>query len=108
MPEGMLWHNSDFFDGADYIPSSWLVANGYWIQDHADEVRGLYNMPAGGPALVRSYDVTEKTASVYVQADFQLGEKFHGNAGVRYVNVKTPLVFDDLVNTANPPTRREN
>jgi iron complex outermembrane recepter protein len=108
MPEGMLWHNTDFFDGANYIPSSWLVANGYWIQDHADEVRAMYNMPAGGPALVRSYDVTEKTASVYVQADFQLGEKFHGNAGVRYVNVKTPLVFDDLVNTANPPTRREN
>ena len=39
MPEGMLWNNSDFFDGADYIPGSWLVPNGYWIQDHADEVR---------------------------------------------------------------------
>jgi TonB-dependent receptor len=108
MPEGMLWHNSDFFDGADYIPGSWLVANGYWIQDHADEVRGMYNMPAGGPALLRSYDVSEKTTSVYVQADFQLGDKFHGNAGLRYVKVETPLVFDDLINTANEPTRREN
>jgi iron complex outermembrane recepter protein len=108
MPEGMLWHNSDFFDGANYIPGSWLVANGYWIQDHAAEVRTLYNMPEAGPALLRSYDVTEKTTSVYVQADFQLGEKLHGNAGVRYVSVKTPLVFDDLINTANPPTHQEN
>lgn len=108
MPAGMLWHNKNFFDGADYIPGSWLVANGYWIQDHADEVRGLYNMPAGGPALLRSYDVTEKTSSVYIQADFQIGEKLHGNAGVRYVDVKTPLVFDDLVDTSNPPTRQEN
>jgi iron complex outermembrane receptor protein len=108
MPEGMLWHNSDFFGGANYIPGSWLVANGYWIQDHADEVRALYNMPAGGPAVVRSYDVTEKTTSLYLQTDFQLGEKFHGQAGVRYVKVETPLVFDDLVNTNNPPTEQEN
>jgi iron complex outermembrane recepter protein len=108
MPEGMLWHNKNFFDGAGYVPGSWLVANGYWIQDHADEVRALYNMPAGGPDVLRSYDVTEKTASVYLQADFQFGDKLHANAGVRYVDVKTPLVFDDLVVTSNPPTKREN
>jgi iron complex outermembrane receptor protein len=108
MPAGMLWNNEDFFDGADYIPSSWLVPNGYWIQDNADEVRALYNQPAGGPTLQQSYDVTEKTTSLYVQTDFQLGEKFHGNAGVRYVKVETPLVFYDLINPMNAPGRQEN
>ncbi len=107
MPEGMLWHNKNFFDGGDYIPGSWLVANGYWIQDHAAEVRGMYNMPVDGPALLRSYDVTEKTSSVYVQADFDIGEKLHGNAGVRYVQVDTPLVFNDLV-TGGAPIHRKN
>jgi TonB-dependent receptor len=108
MPEGMLWSNEDFFDGADYIPGSWLVANGYWIQDHADEVRAMYNSPAGGPALLQSYDVTEKTSSLYVQTDFQFGEKFHGQAGLRYVKVKTPLVFNNLIDPDEPPGRQEN
>ncbi|HUQ11808.1 MAG TPA: TonB-dependent receptor [Steroidobacteraceae bacterium] len=105
MPVGMQWNNRDFFDGGDYIPGSWLVANGYWIQDHADEVRAMYNQPAGGPAVVRSYEVEERTASVYLQADFSIGEKFHGEAGVRYVKVTTPLEFNDLVAPGQPETR---
>jgi TonB-dependent receptor len=105
MPEGMVWENDDFFGGADYIPGSWVVANGYWIQDHADEVRALYNQPAGGPVVVRSYEVEERTASAYLQADFQVGDKFFANVGVRYVDVSTPIEFNDLVAPGQPETR---
>jgi iron complex outermembrane receptor protein len=105
MPEGMLWTNEDFFDGADYIPGSWLVADGYWIQDNADEVRALYNQPAGGPTVVRSYEVEERTASVYLQTDFRFGEKFYGQAGLRYVKVSTPIEFNNLVLPDRPETR---
>jgi TonB-dependent receptor len=108
MPEGMLWTNENFFDGADYIPGSWLVANGYWIQDHADEVRALYNQPAGGPELVRSYKVGEETTSLYLQTDFQVGEKLRGNVGLRYTKVTTPINFTDLVDPDLPVTSAES
>jgi iron complex outermembrane receptor protein len=108
MPEGMLWTNENFFDGADYIPGSWLVANGYWIQEHADEVRAMYNQPAGGPALVRSYKVEEETVSLYLQSDFQFGEKLHGQVGVRYSRVTTPVEFTDLVDPQLPVTTAES
>jgi TonB-dependent receptor len=108
MPEGMLWNNENFFDGADYTPGSWLVANGYWIQDHADEVRALYNQPAGGPALVRSYKVGEETLSLYLQSDFLFGEKLRGNLGLRYTKVTTPIDFTNLVDTDLPVTSAES
>jgi iron complex outermembrane receptor protein len=108
MPEGMVWTNDRFFDGAGYIPGSWVVANGYWIQDNADEVRALYNQPAGGPQLVRSYKVEEKTLSLYVQTDFRFGDKLHGQAGVRYTRVKTPVSFNNLVDLDEPPATNES
>jgi TonB-dependent receptor len=105
MPEGLLWENEDFFDGANYVPGSWVVADGYWLQDHADEVRALYGQPAGGPPVVRSYEVEERTASAYLQTDFQFGDKFFGQLGVRYVEVSTPIEFNNLVLAGRPETR---
>lgn len=31
----LCYYNSNFFDGKAAIPSSWVVANGYYIRDHA-------------------------------------------------------------------------
>jgi TonB-dependent receptor len=103
MPEGMQWTNDGFFSGAD-VPRSWLVANGYWIHDHADEVRAMYLAQAGGPTLVNSYNVQERTASAYVQLDMQFGTKFHAQVGARYSDVDTPIEFTDLVKPGLPVT----
>lgn len=104
MPAGMLWANEDFLDGEASVPTSWLVANGYYIHDHADEVRALYNAQLGGPSLERSYDITEKTSSAYAQIDMQFGERLRAEAGVRYVKVDTDLTFADLVAPGRPVT----
>ena len=104
MPEGMLWTNEGFFSDAD-VPRSWLVANGYWIHDHADDVRAMYLQPAGGPDLVRSYEVEERTSSVYTQLDMQFGDSFFAQVGVRYSDVHTPIEFNDLVAPGQPETR---
>jgi TonB-dependent receptor len=104
MPEGMQWINEGFFGPAD-VPGSWMVANGYWIHDHADEVRALYLQPAGGPELVRSYEVEERTLSAYAQLDMQFGDKFFAQVGVRYSDVHTPIEFNDLVAAGQPETR---
>jgi len=71
----MRWSNEGFFDGHADMPTSWLVVNGYYLMDHADEVRAMYGVQAGGPTLVRSYEVEERTESAYAQVDMQFGEK---------------------------------
>jgi iron complex outermembrane recepter protein len=108
MPEGMFWTNEDFYDGTSLMPNSWVVANGYWLQDHADEVRAMYGEQAGGPTVVRSYEVEERTASAYVQVDMKFGDKFHAQAGVRYSKVSTPIEFNDLVAPGQPETRAKS
>jgi len=104
MPEGMFWTNEDFYDGTSLIPGSWVVANGYYLQDHAEEVRAMFLAPEEGPAMFRSYEVEERTQSAYVQLDMHFGEKFHAQAGVRYSKVTTPIEFADLVAPGQPVT----
>ncbi len=102
MPAGLRWANENFFDGEANVPRSWLVPNGYYIQDHANEIRAMYGNQLGGPTLYRSYDVQEKTASAYVQLDLQFGPNFHAQVGARYVDVSTDMQFIDLVDAALP------
>jgi iron complex outermembrane recepter protein len=104
LPSGLQWTNSGFMDGQANVPTSWLVPNGYYIHDHANEVRALYGNQAGGPTLYRSYDVQETTTSLYLQLDMQFGEKFDAQVGARYVDVSTDLKFIDLVDSALPET----
>jgi len=104
MPEGMRWANDGFFDGNADMPTSWLVVNGYYLMDHADEVRSMYGVQAGGPTLVRSYEVEERTESAYAQIDMQFGDKLQAQLGVRYSKLNTPMEFTDLVS----PTLEEN
>ena len=107
LPGGSSWSNDDFFDGEADVPRSWLVANGYYIHDNADQVRAFYGAPAGGPPLERSYDVQERTASAYVQLDMQFGDKLQAQAGVRYVRVSTPLEFTNLVTLEESSAKNE-
>ena len=104
MPEGMVWTNEDFYDGTSLIPGSWAVANGYYLQDHAAEVRAMFLAPVDGPAMFRSYEVEERTESAYVQLDMNFGEKFHAQAGVRYSRVTTPIEFNNLILPGQPET----
>ena len=52
------------------MPTSWMIANGYYIHDHADELRALLR-PAGRRSdLIKvPFDVSEKTLALYVQVD---------------------------------------
>jgi outer membrane receptor protein involved in Fe transport len=108
MPAGMLWTNDDFLDGEASVPTTWLVANGYWIHDHANQVRAMYNAVADGPPLLFSYEVKERTSTAYVQADAQFGDRLQAEVGVRYINVDAPLEFADLVDLTKPRTHSTN
>jgi TonB-dependent receptor len=97
LPAGMLHSNDGFFDGEGNVPDSWLVVNGYYLMDHRAEVRALYGLPGAGPALLRAFDVQEKTSAAYAQMDLEIG-KLQGQFGLRYVSVDTDMDFINVIN----------
>lgn len=101
-----LWSvNSDFFDGESDVPTSWVVPNGYYIMDHADEIRELYNSTIGSTLATGSdvkctenFNVDELTLNAYVQSSFSTdiaGRILSGQIGFRYVDVDTDMVFGE-------------
>lgn len=120
LPEGLQYINSGFFDGRADVPTSWMNANGYYLFDHADEIRTLYQSVnpnlrlADQLSFTRVFEIEEKTMSMYVQGDAQIdiGDMpLRINAGLRYVDVDTNLIFNDRYNngaqrTASQKTSR--
>jgi iron complex outermembrane recepter protein len=100
IPEEYQYINHGFMDGEADVPTSWMVADGFYIHDHRDDLRALYGQPAGDPVLIEAFNVTEKTSSVYAQADLEFGEKFKAQLGVRFVSVDTDMAFTDVVTNA--------
>ncbi|MCW1381629.1 TonB-dependent receptor [Novosphingobium sp. KCTC 2891] len=102
LPSEALFTNSGFFDGRADVPTSWVLANGYWINDNADTVRGYYGLKTSDQlSLDRVFDITETTMSAYIMADAEvslLGRPLKLEAGVRHVNVDTDSRFYDRLN----------
>ena len=97
---------TNFFDGKANTPTEWVVADGWYIADHKDEVRSVYNSASGSGfalqnelELVESFNINEKNYAAYVQADFVselAGRKLDGQVGVRAVQYDTDMNFTDL------------
>lgn len=102
LPAGASFTNSGFYDGRSDSPSSWVLANGYWLYDNADTVRGLYGLTkSDGLSLQRVFDIDEITMSAYAMVDGQVsifGRPLKLEGGVRYVNVDTDYNFYDRYN----------
>ena len=102
LPEGATFTNSDFFDGRADVPTSWVLANGYWLYDNADQVRGLYGLKTSDQlSLTKTFDVDEITLAAYVQTDAEVsifGRPLKLQGGVRYVTVDTDAHFFDRYN----------
>lgn len=108
LPDDFQWTNSNFFDGRADVPSSWMVANGYWIRDNAEYVRQLYG--AAPLNIQRAFDVEERTLSAYVQTDMEVdigGQPLRAQLGARYVQVETEMDFTNLVNMVSDSASQE-
>src|SRR3546814_11355075 len=87
------------------VPTSWVVANGYYNLAHADEIRELYRSTVDPGILLsddltmtRVFDINEITMSAYIQADGELtifGRPLRLKAGVRYPGVDYVLTVPD-------------
>jgi iron complex outermembrane receptor protein len=95
--DNFYYVNEGFMDGEADVPTTWLVANGWYMNDHRDELRAIYGQPTSDPVLIESFDVQETTSSVYLQADMKFGEKLDAQLGVRFVTVSTDMVFTDVI-----------
>ncbi|GLK43054.1 MULTISPECIES: TonB-dependent receptor [Novosphingobium] len=97
--EDAAFTNSDFMSGVADVPRSWTLANGYWLHDNADYVRGLYGLPTSDAlSLAKTFDIEETTMSGYLLADGQLtifGRPLDIQGGVRFVSVVTNSSFFD-------------
>ncbi|MGC6399026.1 TonB-dependent receptor [Sphingomonas sp. FW199] len=102
---GLQYVNKGFFNGRANVPPAWVNANGYYINENADQIRSLYNSTIGTNlllsdelSLTKVFDINEITLSVYAQADLEVeiaGRPLQVQLGARYVDVDTDLTFTD-------------
>jgi len=94
--------NSNFGTAISDVPRSWVEANAYYIRDHIDDWRKLYNsvdanfLTTDKLSLQKTFDVDEKTTNLFLMGNTQndlFGHRLRGNFGVRYVKVKTDMNF---------------
>jgi iron complex outermembrane receptor protein len=92
----LAYINSGFFDGNADVPTTWAVADGYYLRSNADEMRAAYNLKKLD--LIKSFDIEELTASAYATAKYEAevaGRTLDGEIGLRYTSSDTDMVFTD-------------
>jgi TonB-dependent receptor len=100
--EDAAFTNKDFYQGGADVPTSWTLANGYWLNSNADLVRGLYGLTTSDQlSLQKTFDIDESTIAMYLQVDGEVsifGRPLKLQAGARYVTVDTDYNFFDRYN----------
>jgi TonB-dependent receptor len=109
---GILTYNHNFFGGSSAegdVPASWVNYDGHYAYLHRDAIRKLWhdNTPdavkqVGDPlyeTMFRSFQIDEATTSLYLEGDAEqdiAGMPLKLNAGVRWVQVKDDMKFQDI------------
>ena len=79
-----------------------MEPNAYYIRDHIDDWRKLYNaadpnfLTSDKLSLQKTFEVDEKTSNLFLMGNTQnelFGNRLRGNFGVRYVKVNTDMTF---------------
>ncbi len=95
---GIIYTNSNFYDGRAKVPSSWVSMDAGFIGRNSDTLRKFYiNTPNSTHTLKDVFDIEETTTSGYIQADNCTadigGHKLTGQFGLRLVSIKTAMTF---------------
>jgi len=94
--DDLAYINSGFFDGRADVPTTWAVADGYYLRSNIDEMRTAYNLQKQD--LLKSFEIEELTASAYVTAKYEVelaGRALDGEIGLRYTGSDTDMDFID-------------
>jgi len=98
--EELAYINKGFFDGNADVPTTWAVADGYYLRSNAEQMRAVYNLQQ--LELVESFNIEELTASAYITTRYEAevaGRTLDGEIGLRYTSSDTDMEFTD---TASP------
>ncbi|MYM39355.1 TonB-dependent receptor [Duganella qianjiadongensis] len=94
--------NSGFGTAISDVPRSWIEPNAYYIRDHIDDWRKLYNsvdpnfLTTDKLSSQKTFDIDEKTNNLFVMGNTEnelFGHRLRGNFGMRYVKVDTDMTF---------------
>jgi TonB-dependent receptor len=94
--------NSNFGTAISDVPRAWIEPNAYYIRDHIDEWRKLYNsvdpnfLTTDKLSLQKTFEIDEKTNNLFVMGNTEnelFGHRLRGNFGARYVKVDTDMTF---------------
>jgi len=108
--------NANFGTDISDVPRSWLEPNAYYIRDHIDDWRKLYNsvdpnfLTTDKLSLQKTFEVDEKTTNLFLMGNTQnelFGHRLRGNFGVRYVKVKTDMTFYQVDATTKAVTAKD-
>ncbi len=97
----LTYINSGFFDGQADVPTTWAVANGYYLRSNADQMRSAYGLQK--KRMDESFNIDELTASAYVTGQYEFevaGRKLDGEIGVRYTGSETDMEFTDTASAS--------
>lgn len=97
--EEMTYTTSGFFDGQANFPSTWAVANGYYLYANRDEFRNIYGLNPDNLVLEKTFDIDETTLAAYIEGDFLTelwGKELDGQIGLRYEHAKADMTFYDI------------
>ncbi len=94
--------NSNFGTAISEVPRAWVEPNAYYIRDHIDDWRKLYNsvdanfLTTDKLSLQKTFEIDEKTNNLFVMGNTEnelFGHRLRGNFGMRYVKVDTDMTF---------------
>ena len=94
--------NSGFGTDISNVPRSWVEPNAYYIRDHIDDWRKMFNatdpnfLTTDRLSLQKTFQVEEKTSNLFLMGNAQnelFGKRLRGNFGMRYVKVDTDMTF---------------
>ncbi|MFC0170038.1 TonB-dependent receptor [Pseudoduganella danionis] len=94
--------NSGFGTAIADVPRAWIEPNAYYIRDHIDEWRKMYNsvdanfLTTDKLSLQKTFEIDEKTNNLFLMGNTEnelFGHRLRGNFGMRYVKVDTDMTF---------------
>ncbi|KGK01965.1 MULTISPECIES: TonB-dependent receptor [unclassified Pseudoalteromonas] len=88
---GVVYKVDDYLDGRADVFDSFISADGGYLLDNANVIRGIYGLE--GEDKYKTFDIDETSYALYTTANFFLTENISGEIGVRYVSYEQDMSF---------------
>lgn len=99
---GLVGVTRNHFDGQSRVLTSWAIPTQQGLLNNQEAIRAAYGYPlAGEKVFENEFDIEERQAAVYVQADFSTAKNdtsgyVDGRIGFRVIDQETDMSFPDL------------